>query len=98
MSDLRETDVLEIGREAAARLLGAASVQHVSVVARPDSTDDPAYYFMIVADQDPDGREASRRRGALGMAIRDALIERGDETYPYIRIVDRADWGKVMGA
>jgi hypothetical protein len=98
MSDLRETDVLEIGREAALRLLGRDRVQQVTVAAYPDTTDDPAYHFMIIARQDPDPRNASRIRGELRMAIRDALLNRGDESYPYIRILSPEDWETVKRA
>ncbi len=95
MSDLRETDVLEIGREAALRLIGHDRVQQVTVAAYPDTTDNPAYHFMIIARQDPDPMKASLIRRDLGMTIRDALLNRGDESYPYLRILSPEDWEKV---
>ena len=79
-------------------MLGADKVKQVEVVAGPDSTDEPAYYFWYQLDQDPASQSAALARVRLKQKLRDELLARGDTTYPYLRVLTKQDWDKRAGA
>jgi hypothetical protein len=93
MVELSDAEVEQIGRDAAEEVAGAGAVLRVQVEPGLGSIDEPAYFFSFVIDRDlalphPPGMlylEIERK-------IRDTLIGRGDETYPFLKIITPAEW------
>jgi hypothetical protein len=98
MAQLADSELTELGGEVARQMLGVDKVKQVEVVARPDSTDEPACYFWYQVDQDPASQSAALARIRLAQRLRDELLARGDATYPYIRVLSTQDWAKRTGA
>jgi hypothetical protein len=98
MVHLPETELQTIGRDVARSIVGAGKVSQVEVVTMPDSSDQPAYYFSFLFDQDRDRQRAALVRTRLAQKLRDELIARGDARYPFVRILSRQDWGARAGA
>jgi hypothetical protein len=92
MTRIPESDLKEIGLEAAQSILGPGKVEAVEVVSGHDSSDEPAHFFSFLIEEDRDPKQAIRVWSSLAQKIRDTLIERGDEAYPYIHILSRRDW------
>jgi len=95
MIDIDNSELVEVGLKAAAQVEGLGKIERVKVVTRLDESDQPAYYFRFMTD-DFAGRGLAFTR--LGMKIRDELIARGDDRYPYISVMSRSDWEKREGA
>lgn len=98
MSELAETELTEIARTAASQVPGLGAVERVKVVEKLDSSDEPAYYFSFVFDQGHEPEDRGLALIHLGQKLRDALIDRQDSHYPYVRRLTRADWEKREGA
>lgn len=96
MTHVPDGNLEEIGREAA-RGVGAGKVERVEVVTGPDSSDRPAYFFSFLIEPDRDRQRAALIRTRLAQKIRDELVTRGDDRYPFIRVLGREDWGKRQG-
>lgn len=87
----------QLGRDAAQNIAGEDAVQEVEVVPGYDF-ERPVYYFSFLIDQDRARLRAGLLLTRLIQKLRDELIARNDEHFPFIRILDRADWGKRTGA
>jgi hypothetical protein len=98
MAQLADSELTELGRDAARQLVGADKVEAVEVEAGLDSSDEPAYHFWFRWDPDPDWRLMGLMRLRLGQKLRDELMARGDPSYPFIHILTRQDWDKRAGA
>ncbi len=98
MGETAETELLAIGREAARQVVGEDAGEHVEVRDGLDSTDQLAYYFTFLVDRDRERQRAGLVRTRLVQKLRDALMARGDDHYPVVQILDRADWEKRAGA
>jgi hypothetical protein len=98
MVQLAETELETIGRDVARSIVGVGQVAQVDVVATYDSSDQPAYYFSFLFDQDSDRHQAALLRVRLAQKLRDALIARGDSRYPFVRVLRQQDWGMRAGA
>ena len=98
MHELDDAELQEIGRQAAREVDGLGTVDAVRVTGGLDSTDRPVHVFsfLIGQDRDPRGRGLAYIR--LVQRLRDALLERGDAQYPFVRLLDRADWDRRAGA
>lgn len=92
MERISENGLKDIGLEAARSVLGADKVEKVEVVCGNDSSDEPAYYFSFLIDQARNLEQAGLVRTRLAQKIRDQLVRRGDDGYPYISILSRRDW------
>jgi hypothetical protein len=68
-----------------------AHVQDVMVEPYTDSTGDPAYGVTVVLDELDLSAEASGKRYDLARAFLDDVHDRGDERFPYISYVTKAD-------
>jgi hypothetical protein len=86
-----ENDLKVIALKAAQSVLGPGKVETVDVVSGNDSSDEPAYFISFMIDQDRDAERAVRLWNRLAEKIRDTLVERGDEAYPYVDIRYRSD-------
>jgi hypothetical protein len=98
MSDSATKDLEKIGLEAARELGGEGAVQNVEVAPGLDSLDRPVYWFTYLLDE-------ARLRLGLGrfyvrliQALQEALIARGDEHFPMIRLLNSTDWEKHRNA
>jgi hypothetical protein len=98
MAQLADSELTELGRDVARQLVGADTVKAVEVKTGFDSSDEPAYHFWFRWDQDPDWQLMGLMRMRLGQKLRDELMARGDEGYPYIHILTPQDWEKRAGA
>lgn len=92
MASLSEAHLKEIGLHAAQDLVGAERVEQVDVVAGADSSDEPAYFFSFLMHEGEDRQRAALIRTRLAQRIRDELIRRGDEVYPFVRVLRHEDW------
>jgi hypothetical protein len=93
MSDVAQIDLERLAREAADEIAGADSVHDAKVESGLDSQDQPAYRFVFVIDRSKVvGYQPGERRIALGIKIRDRLLAKGDETYPYLSIISPEEW------
>lgn len=93
MAELLDAEVEQIGRDAAEEVAGARAVLHVQVEPGLGSIGEAAYFFSFVIDRDI---ALPHPPGMLYLEIedkiRDALIGRGDETYPFLKIITPAEW------
>jgi hypothetical protein len=87
-----------IGLDAAREVVGEGRAQEIEVTTGSDSSDENAYYFSFLIEEDHDRRRAALTRTRLAQKIRDKLIERGDGGYPFIRVLDREEWPKRVSA
>ena len=92
MSEIADMDLVEIGREAARLVPGLGTVERVKVTHRLDSTDRPAYYFSFLIERKGDRQQAAQAYVRLGQKLRDELLAREDDHYPYVTILNREDW------
>lgn len=92
MARLSGSELEQIGLEAAKGVVGAGAVEEVEVVAGLDTSDEPAYFFSFLVDQGEHRQSSGLLWTRLGQKIRDALIEQGDDSYPYVRVLSRQDW------
>ena len=93
MTELSDAELEQIGRNAAEEEAGSGAVLRVQVEYGLGSIGEPAYFFSFVIDRDlalphPPGMLYLEIDGK----IRDALIARGDETYPFMKIITPAEW------
>jgi hypothetical protein len=93
MVELTDEELLEIGRAAAAEVLGAPAVVDLRVKARLDEYDKIVYDYILVIDW---ALAMNYRPGHvtvdIGHKIQDKLWERGDETFPILRITSPEEW------
>jgi hypothetical protein len=85
-------DLQALGRDAARDVAGEESVEGVEVTIGEGVSDRPAYQFTFLINQSRERPGLVRIR--LGQKLKDALAARGDEHYPMLRILNRADWDK----
>ena len=98
MADIPEAELRELGRELADSVIGVGKVADVDVVTMPDASDSPAHYFSFMLDPDRSGQRPALIQLRLGQRIRDELLARGDDTYPFIRFLRPGDWAKRFHA
>ena len=94
MTDELAADLVKLGRDVAEHVAGVGAVEQVEVSSGEDSSDLPAYFFTFLIDQNRTDLRPGLLRIRLSIELRDALLARHDEHYPYIQILDRTDWGK----
>jgi hypothetical protein len=93
MVELTDDELAEIGREAAAEVLGAPAVFDVRV--RPILNQDGhvIYDYIFAIDR---AVAVNYRPGwvtiEIGRKIQDRLWARGDETFPLLRITSPEEW------
>jgi hypothetical protein len=98
VKEIPNAELVRIGRAAAEEVAGPGAVEDVEVYAGVSSIDRPAYYFTFLLDQD----RARQRPGViiaeLVHRITDELHERDDDSFPFIRLLDRTDWPRRLVA
>ena len=82
----------------AERAIGPNKIDRVAVGSGKDWRDEPAYHFNI--EIGPDSKRPFRAEDLvqLGLALTNALAGKGDDTFPYIRVLTTADWANRYGA
>jgi hypothetical protein len=98
VSQTSTTDLSQLGREAAQHVAGVGEIEKVSVSFGHDSADQPALYFSFLIDQGQDRQRTGVVHTRLIQKLRDALLARGYEQYPIVRVLSRADWERQFGA
>ena len=91
MTELHLQDLERIGLLAAQDVIGDG-VDEVEVRPGVDVDHRPAYFITYRFHDEDDRTRASLLRIRLSQAIRDALINRGDQGYPYVRLLGDRDW------
>ena len=85
----RTKNLKEIATDAARSLFPAEHIGDVSGSVGVAFNGEEAYQFIVHLDQMGDREEAADLRIDLRVAIRDRLLAKGDERYPYTRILSR---------
>lgn len=86
------TDIEKLVAERAKKIDGAFNPDQIHVYEDPHPTNGSALVVQISANR-PDDRELwTRLRLRLSQAIRDALLERGDDRYPLIEVFGPDEW------
>ena len=98
MREVFVEDLAGVGREVAEAVAGAEAVKAVEAKVGLDYEGDTVYRFAFLIEPKPDGLEGALLRGRVSMAVRDALMERNDDHYPFVRLISRADWDARKGA
>jgi len=62
-----------------------------------DYEGETVYRFAFLIDPKPDGLEGVLLRTRVSMAVRDALMDRDDDHYPFMRLISLADWNMHKG-
>lgn len=89
MAQLPIHRIEEIGL-AAARAIAGGKVRAIRVRPALDSADEPAYFLSFLSETSQTGRPEVLLD--IAHKVRDELIENGDESYPYIRLVTQDEW------
>ena len=98
MEEPRRSELLQLGREAVAQAPGAAAVEQIEVEAGPDSSNEPAYRFTFLVNRISDEVKPIELYLNVIQYIRNELLSRNDEHYPYIRMLNQNDWLRRAGA
>jgi hypothetical protein len=77
-----------------ARAIDRAFVpEHVHVFESPDATDHGTLIVQIVARRPENRKDWTQSRLRFSQAIRDLLVNRGDDRYPLIEVFAPEEWG-----
>ena len=95
MREVFVEDLARVGREVAEAVAGAEAVKAKVGL---DYEGETVYRFTFLIEPKPDGLEGALLRGRVSMAVRDALMERNDDHYPFVRLISRAEWDARKGA
>lgn len=98
MIDDDDASLSDLGRSAASSVYGPERVKNIKVVTGEDFTGRPAHFFSFLIEQDRSRSDIGMQRIRLSQALRDELMARDDDHYPFVRVFDRADWDRVEGA
>ena len=92
--------LLEGGRSAAASVPELGRIDDVEVSGVFDSSNEFTYLFSFLLDRegDEDNLSVGRAYIHLSQALRDGLMDRGDDRFPLIRLFTKKDWAKRKGA
>jgi hypothetical protein len=85
-------DIEQLVATRASQLDRALRPEHVHVHEAPYATDDGALIVQIAVKRPDDQKEWIKLRLRLSQAIRDALLERGDERYPLLEVFEPEEW------
>lgn len=92
MSETAALDLPGLGREAAAQVPGLGKVEKVLAEFGVDSADEPAAHFSFLIDEGQDLGQVGIAYTRLIQRLRDELLARGYEHYPFVQVLSRADW------
>jgi antitoxin component of MazEF toxin-antitoxin module len=87
---LPEEDTREIALRAARRRLGDI-IKEVDALAGCDFDGDPAWHIAFLADP-ADRATRGLHWIRIGQEIRDELVRRGDEAYPFVKLYASSEW------
>jgi hypothetical protein len=95
MSPFSARELQDIALREARRVLGD-DVEAIDVREGVGSFDEPAYFITYRFRDNATRFAAFDRETTLFLAIRDALLERGDERFPFMRMLGPEDWRRVF--
>jgi hypothetical protein len=98
MVELSDSDLLEIGRKAAAQVDDLGVVERVEVTMTFDSADQPAYFFRFLIEEGRDPNRTGLPRIRLVQKLREELDAHDDHHYPIVQVLNRAEWAGLVGA
>ena len=87
MSHVTDTELKELGRSAAQLSRGRIETHFVEVKSGEDASGDPAYFFQYEVPQPSDSQTVADVSAKIARLLRDTLIQRGDENFPYVRLM-----------
>lgn len=82
-------EVRRIAMDTAETVFGPETAMSLDISAGPDWSGDFAYFLDFTLVQDRDRQIALNRRFRLRSDIRDRLESAGDETFPYVRVLNQ---------
>jgi hypothetical protein len=85
-------DIEKLVAERATHVDGSFRLDHVHVYEEPSSDDDNALIVQVSARRPNNQQDWTRLRIRFTQAIRDALLERGDERYPLVQVFGPEEW------
>ena len=96
MNEMSDQALLEVGRSAAASVPELGEIGDIEVSGIIDSSNEFTYLFSFVLDRQEDDGNLSVGRAYihLSQALRDGLMDRGDDRFPLIRLFTKEDWAK----
>jgi hypothetical protein len=97
MSDMTREELEALGNAAIRRVIGD-SFKRVVGEAGPDFEGRGAYHFTVVFHTEDDWRRASLMQAEMTRAIIDDLDRRGDEHFPFVRIISDGTWTFALNA
>ena len=100
MGEITNQSLREIGRGAASFVPELGKVAKVEVADTLDSSNESTYLFSFLLDRagGEDSASVGRAYIRLVQALRDGLMDHGDNHYPLIRLFTKEDWGRRRGA
>ncbi|MBV8568186.1 MAG: hypothetical protein JO273_22300 [Methylobacteriaceae bacterium] len=96
-TSLSISDVKRLIAERARQIDPALSPDRIDVYEDPHSTDGGALIVQILSKRLDDRSDWTRLRLRLSHAIRDALVEHGDDRYPLIEVFAAEEWATRSG-
>jgi hypothetical protein len=94
---LSNTEIEKLVGERAKQLDRVFTLGPIHVYEDPHSTDGGAIIVQISARRPDNLKDWTRLRLRLSQAIRDALVERGDDRYPVIEVFEPEEWAGRNG-
>ena len=82
----------------AVRSVAGIDAERIRVRVGEDSSGEPSIFFLIVMDQDKAAVGSGLLRIRIGQRLRDMLLERHDERYPFVQFLSRSDWDRASVA
>lgn len=86
---LNEDDIRRIALDVAESIFGTTTGVALDVSAGPDWSGSFSYFLDFTLEQDCNRQAAMARRLRLRSDIRDRLVDAGDDTFPYVRVLNR---------
>ncbi len=88
--------LLDVGRSAAASVPELGKISDVEVSGIIDSSNEFTYLFSFLLDRQKNegDRSVGKAYIHLSQALRDGLMDRGDDRFPLIRLFTKENWAK----
>ena len=94
---LSNSQIEELVGERARQVDRTFALGPIHVFEDPHATGEGAVIVQISARRPADRKNWTRLRSRLSLAIRDALVERGDNRYPLIEVFEPEEWASRNG-
>lgn len=98
MTEALNADLRVLARTIADRVAGRDAIEDVVVEPEVDDLGRETHRFVFRFSSTLSPEDLGRIRSELHFGVRDALIARGEETPPVIRLLDHQDWDRRLRA